>query len=95
MDDSALPPPALRVSLSLLAGCSALGLWISYQNSERGVFGGRFLSDLSAGMLLSVAWLHLLDDASEKLEGRTVPDQLPEDAIPPSKRASSAGGEGE
>ena len=71
MSDDALPPPALLFILSLLAGCSALGLWISYQNSERGVFGGRFLSDLSAGMLLSVAWLHLLDDASEKLEGLT------------------------
>lgn len=51
--------------LAPLAVSSACGLSIS----SIPAFRGRILADLSAGVLLSVAWLHLLVDAMEKLEG--------------------------
>ena len=56
--------------LGLLAMCSALGLSVS--NLERGgKAAARFLADMSAGVLLCVAWVHLLDDATDKLRGLT------------------------
>ena len=56
--------------LALLAICSAAGLSISH--FERGgKAAGRFLADMSAGVLLCVAWVHLLDDATDTLRGLT------------------------
>ena len=53
-----------------IAACSALGISISSSNAANGL-QSEVLTGLSAGVLVSVAWLHLLDDAQEKLDGLT------------------------
>ena len=70
---------ATDVDLSICAGVtvvlavvSALGIFVG-KDSEKG--GGPkdegLLASVSAGVVLSVSWLHLLDDAQDTLEGLT------------------------
>jgi len=60
------------VAMVVLLTCSGLGIFFPFVG-----FGGgnktwrSLLSSVSAGVVLCVAWLHLLDDAQDSLEGLT------------------------
>ena len=56
----------------VIAACSIAGVWSSFASNTvtSHPLGVECLSGLSAGVLFGVAWLHLLDDAQERLEGQ-------------------------
>lgn len=64
----------VSVGMVLAIGASS-ALGVSSSPSDESTPGAKLradcLSGLSAGVLLAVAWLHLLDDAQERLEGLT------------------------
>ena len=61
---------ALRGAIAVaLAGCSALGLAVPSVLSSNSKLKLNLLAQVSAGVVLAVAWLHLLDEAQDRLEG--------------------------
>ena len=64
------------VSICVVLGitlCSILGLLSAQASESAGPSRGlECLKGMSAGVLVAVAWLHLLDDAQERLEGLTM-----------------------